>query len=39
MSEEEGTTTVEDYIDSNEGPLDFPFGVVMEQTMSKTIGK
>ena len=38
MSEEEGTTTVEDYIDSSECPLDFPFGVVVDQIMSKTIG-
>ena len=39
MSEEKGTTTVEDYIDSNEHPLDFPFPIRMEQMRSETIGK
>ena len=39
MSEEEGTTTVEDYIESNEHPLDFPFPIRMEQMQSETIGK
>ena len=35
MSDNEGTTTVEDYIDPSEGPFDY---IMVEENTSKTVG-